>query len=140
MSYLDASFCIDGCASGLNEIPLELYKGLLDSALSRRERAKAEKTELLALLLESRALWGDELSDSLKVFVNSCDKFQGCVRLFKLAVDAEEAGIEKNTFAKRLIERGEQYKAEGWVKGKVLEKVNKLSSFADDYIKYRLLR
>ena len=107
IAHSDAQFCVNNCIVGFEGLPPELLKSVVDGMIVRMNDNNNQKAELLGVLLEVRALWGDELPNSLDSLFNIHAEFNGCVRLFAVAslptTDFEKQGI----FKTRIIEVGD---------------------------------
>lgn len=139
-AHSDLQFCRNNCIVGFEGLPPDLLRGATDSLIVRMERAKLIRADILALLIEARALWGDELSDSFGGIINVCDEFYGGVRLFSVIIDPNFDFERREIFKTRIIEQGDKFEADGWVEGKVFAKADDLSRHAYEYIKYKLIR
>ncbi|WP_095184973.1 hypothetical protein [Pseudomonas sp. Irchel 3H9] len=139
-AYTDMQFCVNNCIVGFEGLPPDLLRTITDSCIVRMDKAMNERAELLTLLLEARALWGERLSNSLGEFVSTCENFYGAVRLFSVAIGPERTFEQQDAYKRRIIELGEEYSAAGWEEGKILSKASQLSQFAHDYIQSKLLK
>lgn len=139
-AHADMQFCRNNCIVGFEGLPPHLLRSVTDSLIVRMDQAKTLRAEILALLIEARALWGDELSNSFGGIINICDEFYGGVRLFSIIIDPEVDFERRELFKTRIIEQGDKFEAEGWGEGKVRFRADELSERAYDYIKSKLLR
>ncbi|MCD7040049.1 hypothetical protein LRQ11_23620 [Pseudomonas sp. MAFF 311095] len=139
-AHADMQFCRNNCIVGFEGLPPHLLRSVTDTFIVRMDKAKTLRAEILALLIEARALWGDELSNSFGEVINVCDEFYGGVRLFSLIIDPECEFERRELFKTRIIEKGDEFEADGWLEGKILSRADELSKHAYDYIKSKLLR
>jgi len=139
-AHSDMQFCRNNCIVGFEGLPPHLLRHVTDSFIVRMDKAKTIKAEILALLIEARALWGDELSNSFGGIINICDDLYGGVRLFSIIIEPDVEFERRELFKTRIIEHGDKFEADGWVEGKIISKADELSKYAYDYIKSRLLR
>lgn len=135
----DCRFAVNNCIVGFEGLPQELLRQVTDSILDRMSKAMDERAELLATLLEARALWGDEVADSLSEFCDSVNSLYGPVRLFSAAIGPEQTFENQDTFKIRVIKVGEKLEAEGWSDENVNSKIENISRHASELIKEKLL-
>ncbi|MGS0546648.1 hypothetical protein HXW87_21155 [Pseudomonas sp. Y5-11] len=139
-AYADMQFCRNNCIVGFEGLPPDLLRSVTNSFIVRMEKAKTQRADLQVLLIEARALWGDELSNSFGGIINICDEFYGCVRLFSAAIEPDVEFERVDLFKTRIIELGDKFELDGWQEGRILAKADELSKQAYEYIKSKLLR
>lgn len=139
VAHGDCRFAVNNCIVGFEGLPQDLLRQVTDSILERMSKAMDERAELLAALLEARALWGDEVADSLTEFCDSVNSLYGPVRLFSAAIGPEQTFENQDALKVRIIKFGEKLEAEGWSDEGVVSKIENIARHASEIIKGKLL-
>lgn len=139
VAHSDAQFCVNHSIVGFEGLPPDLLMNVVDGFVQRMKDNADQRAELLGVLLEVRALWGDDLPNSLDALFNACNEFHKCVRLFAVATHPAAKFETQDSYKTKIIEIGEAYVRSGWEEGKVKSKSNDLSLLAEELIRARLL-
>ena len=138
-AHNECRFAVNNCIVGFDQLPQDLLRQVTNAACGRMSKAMDERAELLAALLEARALWGDEVANSLSEFCDSVNLLYGPVRLFNAAIDPELQIENKDAFKERVVIVGERLEAEGWSDVNIDSKVENIARRASEIIKEKLL-
>lgn len=139
-AHSDAMFCVNNCEVGLDGLPQDLLSSVVGAMLVRMDKTMEEVAEIRALVVEARALWGDEISKSLDEYLNACNFFYGPVRLFSAIVGPEALIDQRRDFSGRIISIGQNIRDFGWVEGKVIAKASQISQAANEILREKLFR
>ena len=139
-AHSDAMFCVNNCEVGFEVLPQDLLSNVVGAMLVRIEKTMEEVAEIRALVIEARALWGDEISKSLDEYLNACNYFYGPVRLFSAIVGPEALIGNRREFTGQIISIGQEIKDRGWVEGKIIAKASQISQSANKMLREKLLR
>ncbi|MHB2241699.1 hypothetical protein [Pseudomonas monsensis] len=139
IAHSDAQFCVNHSIIGFEGLPPDLLMDVADGFVVRMKESTDQRAELLGVLLEVRALWGDDLPNSLDALFNTCNEFHKCVRLFAVASRPSAKFEVQESYKTKIIEIGEEYVRKGWEEGKVRFMANELSQRAEELIQAKLL-
>lgn len=139
LAHSDAQFCVNHSIVGFEGLPPDLLMDVVNGFVARMKDNSDQRAELLGVLLEVRALWGDDLPNSLDALFNACNEFHKCVRLFAVASRPSAKFEDQDSYKTKIIEIGEAYVRSGWEEGKIKAKTNDLARRSEQLIQARLV-
>lgn len=141
-AFGDAQFAVTQFAVGVEGLP----EGLLDSVVlpmeQRLQRAQDSKAEFKAVLLECRAIWGDEFSNKYEGLLNLTENFYACLRLFFHWVRMDKQSKAAYVYTRSLQRHYDQFEEKEWLMRTAaqLTEFDRLTEQADIELKSKLLR
>lgn len=142
IAFGDAQFAVMQFNVGVEGLPVGMLDSFISKMEERLEASQNSRAEFLAVLLECRAIWGNEFSNQYNEFMNFTENFSGCLRTFFKWIRLDKNGMYADVFAQSLRRYYEQFEQEKWlqISAQQLTKIDELTKEADRELKSKLLR
>ena len=141
-AYNDAHFAVTQFRYGLDSVPEGILDRFIINMEGRLQKGQDSKAEFLAVLLESRAIWGLEFSSKYDELIGITEGFYGCVRMFFKWARLDPNDELAEAYEASLQKHYDYFDEQGWLllSAAQVPKFDELTQSADEDLREKLLK
>lgn len=142
VSWIDADFCFKNKDAKVSVWPDGLRTGVIEGLERKMEAGRKSRSELLALLLEVRAIWGVKKANEYDAVLNFSEQCHSVVRDFIVLNSGVGAEDYRQARYHEIADAEADFIGQGFVAGpiKVSERIALLAAEADKSLAMKLMR